>query len=139
MSLKAHPPRSFETSRKVYLEDDVPETPPAEAVSTLGAEVLDFKVADEDLKVEDVVPDLEVPTPEDELARKELRICVNAALNEMPRQWQRALRLRYVSGMKGAALARALGASEPDTGRILERARAFMRQRLVEAGCRFNP
>ena len=43
-----------------HIEDDVPETPPAEAVSTLGDEILDFYEPDEDLKLEDVIPDLEM-------------------------------------------------------------------------------
>jgi hypothetical protein len=38
--------------RSVHAEEDVPETPPAEAVSTLGDEVLDFYQPDEDLTLE---------------------------------------------------------------------------------------
>ncbi|HEX6439074.1 MAG TPA: hypothetical protein VF182_18215, partial [Candidatus Binatia bacterium] len=43
-----------ERSQNVHLQEDIPETPPAEAVSTLGEEVLDFYQPDEDLKLEDI-------------------------------------------------------------------------------------
>jgi hypothetical protein len=37
------------------------------------------------------------------------------------------------------ALAQALGKPQSQTAVILERARAYLRQRLVEAGCSFTP
>ena len=43
-------------ARTVSIEQDVPETPPTEEVSTLGDEILDFYEPDEDLKLEDLVP-----------------------------------------------------------------------------------
>ena len=49
-----------ERKRTVHIEEDVPETPPAEEVQTLGDEILDFYVSDEDLKLEDVFPDGDV-------------------------------------------------------------------------------
>lgn len=59
------------TERKkiVYIEEPIPETPPTEAVSTLGDEILDFYQPDEDLKLEDIIPDIEVPLPEEEAQR----------------------------------------------------------------------
>jgi RNA polymerase sigma factor (sigma-70 family) len=121
-----------------HIEDDVPETPPAEAVSTLGDEILDFYEPDEDLKLEDVIPDLDAPSPEEEAARSELRQCVDVALAQMPRQWRRALLLRYSEGLTGAALAAALHRPPAETERILDNARAVLRQHLVESGCRLK-
>src|SRR5262249_34992241 len=59
-----------ERAGTVAIEEDVPETPPAQEVSTLGDEILDFYQPDEDLKVEDLIPDVETQTPEDEFERK---------------------------------------------------------------------
>jgi RNA polymerase sigma factor (sigma-70 family) len=84
-----------------HIEDDVPETPPAEAVSTLGDEILDFYEPDEDLKVEDIIPDLDAQSPEEEAERSELRQCVDMALAGLPREWRRALLLRYAEGLMG--------------------------------------
>ena len=124
--------------RAIYLNEDIPETPPAEEVSTLGEEVLDFYQPDEDLKVEDIFPDLDMATPEELVAAKqELLRCVNTALAGMPKQWRRALRLRNGAGLTSAELAEVLDTAEPEIERILEYARAHLRQRLVEAGCRF--
>ena len=45
-----------ERERSVHIEEDIPETPPAEEASTLGEEILYFHQPDEDLKLEDVMP-----------------------------------------------------------------------------------
>jgi RNA polymerase sigma factor (sigma-70 family) len=120
-------------------EEDVPEAHPEEDVSLLGEQIFEFFEPDEDLKVEDVVPDLDVPTPEQAVETAEWQQCVNSALAGMPAQWRRALTLRFTRGLKGAALAQALGKPESETSLVLERARAYLRQKLVEAGCSFTP
>jgi RNA polymerase sigma factor (sigma-70 family) len=119
-------------------EHDVPETPPEEAVSTLGDEILDFYEPDEDLKLEDIIPDLDAQSPEEEAARSELRQCVDVALAGLPREWRRALLLRYTEGLTGAALATALHRTPAETERILDNARAVLRQHLVESDCRLK-
>ena len=124
--------------RTIHIEEDIPETPPAEQVSTLGDEVLEFYQPDEDLKLEDIFPDVEISTPEQMAAAKEeLLRCVNAALAGMPREWRRALRLRHVEGLTSAALGEVLEKSEPEIERILEYARQHLRQSLIESGCTF--
>lgn len=123
----------------VSKEEDIPETPPEEEAMTLGEEVMYFFEPDEDLKVEDVVPDLDVPTPEEEVERAELRQCVDSALAGLPEEWRAVLKLRFERGLKGAALAKALGKSAAETSRLLELAQTYMRQRLVESGCGFTP
>jgi RNA polymerase sigma factor (sigma-70 family) len=121
------------------MEENVPDTPPTEWVSTLGDETLDFHEPDEDLKLEDVLPDLEVPTPEEVAETRELRGCVRAALATMPREWRQTLLRRHVDGLSGAELAKALGRSELETRRVLEHARQYLRQRLLESGCALKP
>ena len=91
--------RAWRRRTPARLETDIPDTPPAEWVTTLGDERLDYWEPDEDLKLEDLVPDLEMPTPADEAAR---------------------------------------GVSTPEMHRVLDRARHYVRQRLVESGCRFR-
>ncbi len=120
-------------------EEDVPELPPQEAVSELGEAIFEFFEPDEDLKVEDVVPDLDVPTPEQELETADLQQCVRTALAGLPAEWRRALTLRFVQGLEGMALARALGRSTREASTIVDQARAYLRQKLTEAGCSFTP
>ena len=124
--------------RTIHIEEDIPETSPAEQVSTLGDEILEFYQPDEDLKLEDIFPDVEISTPEQMAAAKEeLLRCVNAALAGMPREWRRALRLRHVEGLTSAALGEVLEKSEPEIERILEYGRQHLRQSLIESGCTF--
>jgi len=75
--------KSWRARTPVRTEDDVPETPPAEAV--------------------------------------------DMALATMPRQWRHALLRRY-----GDDEAR------PDDDRVLDHARQYLRQKLVDAGCAFK-
>jgi RNA polymerase sigma-70 factor (ECF subfamily) len=130
--------RAWRFRTPARLETDIPDTPPHEWVTTLGDERLEFWEPDEDLKLEDLIPDLEMPTPEDEAARREIRECVRAALAGLPREWRRALLLRHIDGLAGARLSRALGKSPSEVHRILDHAQHYLRQRLVDSGCRFR-
>jgi RNA polymerase sigma factor (sigma-70 family) len=122
----------------VHIEEDIPETPPQEEVSTLGEEILYYYEPEEDLKLEDAIPDVTVPTPEQVVEAKELRACVREALNRMPRDWRRALLLHHVERLEGAELAEAVGRQEPEMERMVEQARDYLREQLVEAGCHFT-
>ena len=130
--------KSWRRRTPVRTEQDIPDVPPSEWVVTLGDERLDFYEPDEDLKLEDILPDLDVPIPEEEAERRELRGCVGAALAGLPREWRRALLLRYVDGLTGVELARALGKPPRETERVLDHARPYLRERLLELGCRFK-
>jgi RNA polymerase sigma factor (sigma-70 family) len=128
--------RRAEDERTVHIEEDVPETPPNEYVSTLGDEILDFYEPEEDLKLEDLVPDPRAPSPEREAENAEARRRVRHALAAMPRTWRRALLLSHIEGLSPAELAPAFGRSESDMKHVLERARERVRRKLVESGCR---
>ena len=130
--------KAWRSRTGVRTEAEVPRTPPTEYVSTLGDERLDFDEPDEDLKIEDVIPDVDVPTPEQETETKELRWCVSAALAGMPREWRRAVLLRHVEGLTLAELTKTIGRTEPEVERMLAHADAYLRQKLVEAGCHFR-
>ncbi|HYI96808.1 MAG TPA: sigma-70 family RNA polymerase sigma factor [Bryobacteraceae bacterium] len=129
----------WERHHTISVEADIRETPPMEEVSTMGEEVLDFYQPDGDLKLEDILPELEMDSPEEDTAREELRECVREALNSMPRPWRRAVLGYHVEGLTGIELAQAVTRPQQEVERILEYARGYMRERLVEAGCTFSP
>jgi ribosomal subunit interface protein len=128
-----------ERARVVHIEEDIPETPPAEEVSSLGDEVMDFYQPDEDLELEDIIPDMTAPTPEQILESRELQRYVNRALATLPRVWRRAFTLHYVGGMPAAEIARMTKRAESEVERYLEHAREYLRQRLLEAGFEAPP
>jgi len=125
-----------ETTR--HLEEDVPETPPAEEVSTLGEEILDFYQPDEDWKLEDLIPDVESDDPEARAESDEVRDRARAALAEMPAEWRRALLLHLTEDLGPAELAHALGRPENQIATVLARAQEHVRRRLEEAGYRLE-
>ena len=129
--------KAWRARTPVRIEQDYPDTPPTEWVSSLGDDALDFDEPDQDLKIEDVLPDLDVTMPEEHAETHELRWCVSIALAGLPDEWRRALLLRHADGLAVGEVAKTLGRSEQETRHILERARDYLRQKLVESGCRF--
>ena len=128
----------LDSQRAVHIETDIPETPPREEVTTLGDEILDFYQPDEDLKMEDILPEIEISTPELEAEKKELRECVRTAFDSMPMDSRRALLLRYIQGMDEAQLAKVLQRPMPEIRRLVEDGRAYLREKLIESGCTFS-
>jgi ribosomal subunit interface protein len=123
-----------ERARGVHIEEDIPETPPAVEVSTLGDEILDFYQPDEDQKLEDIIPDMTTPTPEQVLESRELHRYINRTLATLPRVWRRAFALHYVEGVAVAEIARLTRSAESEVERHLEYTREHLRQSLLEAG-----
>jgi DNA-directed RNA polymerase specialized sigma24 family protein len=61
--------------------------------------------------------------------------CLKAALARMPTEWRRALLLCHVEGLSDTEFTRAIGRAEPEIERVLEHAREYLRQKLIESGC----
>ena len=123
-----------ERARRISIEADVPETPPTQQVSTLGDEILDFYEPEEDWTVKDVIGDREVPTPEQALESRELQQYIGRTLAQLPRAWRLAFTLRYLEGLPLSEIAHITGRPTSDLRADLKHARAFLRERLLEAG-----
>ena len=132
--------RRWEREHSIHIEEDVPETSPAEEAALLGDEILYFYQPAEDLKVEDVVqdPTAAVPGDDSDDEQRELRRCVDLALAELPRLWQRMLVLRHVKRLTSGRVARVLHLPEAEVSRTVAHALDFLRQRLLESGCRVD-
>jgi DNA-directed RNA polymerase specialized sigma24 family protein len=100
---------------------------------------MDFYQPDEDQKLEDIIPDMTAPTPEQILESRELQRYINRTLATLPRVWRRAFALHYVEGMPVAEIARVIQRAESEVERHLEYARDYLRQRLSEAGFESPP
>lgn len=118
----------------VYLEEDVPEITPQEAVVTQGDEIFEFYQPDEDLRLEDLLPDPYVPTPEQVNESRDLQRYVNRTLATLPRVWRRAFVLRYVRGLSISEVAAVLGEPEDRVMEILDHVREFLCQMVEETG-----
>lgn len=123
-----------ERARRISIEADVPETPPTQQVSTLGDEILDFDEPDEDWKVADVIRDRDVPTPEQVLESRELQQYIGRTLAQLPRAWRLAFTLRFLESLPLSEIAHITERPTSDVRADLKHARAFLRERLLEAG-----
>jgi RNA polymerase sigma factor (sigma-70 family) len=122
----------------LHIEEDIPETLPSEEVAMAGDEIFEFYQPDEDWKLEDVLPDLSIPPPDQAIELRRLWRCVDEAMVGLPEQWRRAFQLRYVDELSFAQVANDIGTTVAEVERMLEHARQYVRQRLVESGCRFK-
>jgi RNA polymerase sigma factor (sigma-70 family) len=128
-----------ERAGSVHIEEDIPEAPPTEEVSTLGDEIMDFYQPDEDQKLEDIIPDMAAPTPEQILESRELQRYINRTLATLPRVWHKAFTLHYVEGVPVAEIARMTMRAESEVERHLEYTCEYLRQRLLDAGFEAPP
>src|SRR4051812_26607545 len=96
--------RRWEREHVIHIEQEVPETSPAQEAAQLGDELLHFYQPHENLEVEDVVQDPAAAVPGDDPddEQRELRRCVDLAVAELPRLWQRMLVLRHVKRLTTA-------------------------------------
>ena len=122
-----------------HIEEDVPESPPQQEVSTLGEETLFFYQPDEDLTLEDMIPDARVASPEQLAQGREQLVAVRKALQEMPGELRRALLLRQAEGLSTREVAQAIGRPPREVEAMLQQARGYLRERLVEAGYPVSP
>jgi RNA polymerase sigma factor (sigma-70 family) len=127
--------RSRDEQAALHVEDHVPATSAAEKATNLGDEILDYYQPDEDLKLEDLIPNLEGPTPEEEAELDEVRACIRVALRSMPDQLRRVIVLHHVQGLTLHELCAATGKSELELHKLLQDGRRYLRRRLTEAGC----
>jgi DNA-directed RNA polymerase specialized sigma24 family protein/ribosome-associated translation inhibitor RaiA len=125
--------RVRESRNLLHIEEDVPEASPQETVSMLPSEILDFYQPDDDLILCDLLAGL-ARTPEDNEASSELAEALRRAIGAMPASWRQALHLSEIEDLDPLAIAEALEIEKDAVPEILDRARAFLRARLTEAG-----
>jgi len=114
----------------------VPEVLPGGNLSTMLDGILDLYQADNGLAAETVLPDLEVPQPEEIAERDEVQNCVRDAIGEFSPEERRLLVLRYIVGFEGEELARSAGRPPAEVQNVLDRMRANLRDRLIASGCK---
>jgi RNA polymerase sigma factor (sigma-70 family) len=114
------------------IDEDVPEVPPAEEVSTLEDQIFAFSQPDQGLKLEDLVPDIEAVNEEEEGETEEVWDITRKALVEMPRRWRRVLVLHDLEKRSKKEIAKDVGRPESEVDQIVSSAREYLRRRLSE-------
>lgn len=105
-----------------------------EASAMPGSEdgLFEFYQPDEVVRLEDLVPGSDLPTPDQVVERQELQRTVNQMLAHLPTQWRLALVLHEAEGCSLAETAHILGITESEVKHALDNARVFLRQKLAE-------
>ncbi len=104
----------------------------AGAVPGSAESLFDFYQPDEVVRLEDLLPASQIPTPEQVVERRELQRWINQTLSHLPSQWRLALVLHGAEGYSVEETAHFLGLSESDAKQALDSARAFLRHKLME-------
>ena len=125
----------IERENLMRLEDDGwAATSAATARAAEEDEIFEFYQPDERLRLEDLIADERVPTPEETVARRDLQQYVNQTLASLPRRWREAFVLYSVEGKTLEETARVLRQPVDAVRRNIEMAREYLRERLIEAG-----
>lgn len=104
-----------------------------EAEEMVQEEFWEFYQPDEALHVEDILPDEEAPDPEAVVEAGERDFSL-AMVAELPRRWRRVLLLAELDELSNDQIATVLEDEAERVAVLLERARAYLHERLAEAG-----
>ncbi|WP_333842869.1 sigma-70 family RNA polymerase sigma factor [Pelomicrobium sp.] len=117
---------------RLSLEEPPPR--PAEEPTRRDEERFDYWEPDERLRLEDLVPLEEAPTPEQAQMRREMRLALHRAIALLPRAWRQAVVLTALEEVAQGPAAEVLGMDEPTLAESLAHAYAFLREKLKDAG-----
>lgn len=121
--------RAVET---LSLESPLPE-PPQEPTRR-DEERFDYWEPEERLRLEDLVPFEEAPTPEQAQVRREMRLALQRAIAALPQAWRQAVVLTTMEDAAPESAAQVMGIGEQALKEHLAHARAFLREKLKDAG-----
>ena len=113
--------------------DEAPEEPAREPTEA-DQEMYDFYQPDEVLLLEDLVADEDGEEAETCMARREAALALHRALADLPALWRRIFLRLYMEDETADQAAVVLDLPAEDVARIAGAARAFLHQRLIEAG-----
>jgi RNA polymerase sigma factor (sigma-70 family) len=122
-----------ERNSTLHVEATAPADP-AKEVATLERddEIYDFYQPDESVRLEDLVPDPHVPSPEQVVESHDLQCYINQTLAQLPQAWWTAFVLHHVEGFTVPEIAHMTGRTEDDVARALVYTHEFLRQKLLD-------
>ena len=113
--------------------DEVPDEPIGDPTAA-DQEMFDFYQPDDLLLLEDLVADEDGEEAETWMARREAALALHRALADLPALWRKVVQQIHIEDETSEQTAAVLDISAEEVARIDEAARAFLHQRLVEAG-----
>jgi ribosomal subunit interface protein len=128
--------KRLKAERAGALHIEAPARPdPAREVPTLrfDDEMYEFYQPDEKLRLEDLVPDPYVLTPEQVIDSLPLQRYINQTLAQLPQAWRTAFVLHHIEDLTIPEVAQLTGTNAEEVERALLQAREFLRQKLLEA------
>jgi DNA-directed RNA polymerase specialized sigma24 family protein len=118
--------------RESSLEGNYRDPAEEDGFRTLGEHVLDFWQPDQDLSQQDVIPDLETPTPAEVEDMRERQHEIYAALSALPRRWREDFVLFAVEHWTLEELASRHGVDLEIVRRQLHATQSYLLERLRE-------
>jgi RNA polymerase sigma factor (sigma-70 family) len=111
-----------------------PPPQPAEEPTYQDEERFDYWEPEERLRLEDLVPLEDAPTPEQAQVRRDMQLALQRAIAVLPRVWRQAVVLTALEGLAPGPAAEVLGINERALQESLAHAYAFLREKLKDVG-----
>lgn len=131
--LEAEQKRTADAERMVSLEQAVPEDAMEQAEDMVEEEVNEFYQPDEELHVEDLIADTEIPAPDAGVEPEAVDACYEL-MGALPTQWRRVVLLTRQEEVPVDTAADILALSEERVKEILTVAELYLTERLEERG-----
>jgi len=126
--------RAREGEAALSMESRVPEDAEQQAEEMVGEEINEFYQPDQELLVEDLIPDSDIETPEQAAEAQAVDVCYEL-LGQLPTGWRRALTLVYRERIPQEEVASGiLDMEQAELQRTLQLAEAFIHAHLGERG-----
>lgn len=121
-------------------EESEPDATPTheEPDYTPSDDFLDLYQPEQDLNLDEIIPNLEVPSPEDETEAREMRRCIKGAFDSIPKEWRRMLLKHYLYRISTRRLAATSGKAEAEIEQTLKNAKEHLLRKLQESSCGFR-
>jgi RNA polymerase sigma factor (sigma-70 family) len=127
-----------ERENLVYVGEVLPEVPLMNKDPLEADEPANSYRPEEELKLEAIIPNMEIPPPEATAEVEELQSYINNVLASLPKAWRKAFVLHMVDGLSLKEVARVTGLSDVEVKHYLEYAADYLRQKLIESGLKLK-
>ncbi len=104
----------------------------------IDTELYEYYQPDEVLRLEDVIPDPDAPTPDQVVESETVQRIIEHALAQLPNRWRQALTLMEFENFSPEEVAMIQNSTSEEVKREVEMAREFLKKKMEEYGLKWQ-
>jgi RNA polymerase sigma factor (sigma-70 family) len=126
--------RTYVPPRPERQAESIEQIVPKEDMATLDfdSEIYEFYEPDEELKLEDLIPDINARSPEEVVTQSEFETWLYGLLRSLPAEDRDSFAFHYIEGRPASEVARMMGLTAQEVKQRAERTRQYLLSRIDE-------